>query len=209
MAAATVAKIAGVPQTRWCRQSSRSPGSNMRSSRWHGQRGVRFVNDSKATNVEAAQRAIESFDSGLVVIMGGRFKSGDFSLSPRSAARERGEGCGDWRSGCPHKGSARRRRAGRDRWKPGSGDTSERWSWLLRVERCCWRPRARASTCFAITPNAAMCSNARCAGWQRRSDAQAVNSRQSVAAVGNWLLGTQAAPACEAGVPSLRLTDDC
>jgi UDP-N-acetylmuramoylalanine--D-glutamate ligase len=38
--------------------------------------GVTFVNDSKATNVEAARRAIESFDS-LVVIMGGRFKGGD------------------------------------------------------------------------------------------------------------------------------------
>lgn len=37
--------------------------------------GVAFVNDSKATNVEAARRAIESFDS-LVVIMGGRFKGG-------------------------------------------------------------------------------------------------------------------------------------
>jgi UDP-N-acetylmuramoylalanine--D-glutamate ligase len=39
--------------------------------------GVRFVNDSKATNVESARRAIESFDNGLVVIMGGRFKGGD------------------------------------------------------------------------------------------------------------------------------------
>jgi UDP-N-acetylmuramoylalanine--D-glutamate ligase len=39
--------------------------------------GVRFVNDSKATNVEAARRAIESFGSGLVAIMGGRFKGGD------------------------------------------------------------------------------------------------------------------------------------
>jgi UDP-N-acetylmuramoylalanine--D-glutamate ligase len=38
---------------------------------------VMFVNDSKATNIEAARRAIESFDS-LVVIMGGRFKGGDF-----------------------------------------------------------------------------------------------------------------------------------
>jgi UDP-N-acetylmuramoylalanine--D-glutamate ligase len=42
--------------------------------------GVRFVNDSKATNVEAAKRAIESFDNGLVVIMGGRFKGGDLHL---------------------------------------------------------------------------------------------------------------------------------
>jgi UDP-N-acetylmuramoylalanine--D-glutamate ligase len=40
--------------------------------------GVRFVNDSKATNIEAARRAIESFGDGLVVIMGGRFKGGDF-----------------------------------------------------------------------------------------------------------------------------------
>jgi UDP-N-acetylmuramoylalanine--D-glutamate ligase len=40
--------------------------------------GVQFVNDSKATNIEAARRAIEAFESGLVVIMGGRFKGGDF-----------------------------------------------------------------------------------------------------------------------------------
>ena len=42
--------------------------------------GVRFVNDSKATNVEAALRSIESFESGLVPIMGGRFKGGDLQL---------------------------------------------------------------------------------------------------------------------------------
>ena len=40
--------------------------------------GVMFVNDSKATNIEAARRAIESFDS-IVVILGGRFKGGDFA----------------------------------------------------------------------------------------------------------------------------------
>jgi UDP-N-acetylmuramoylalanine--D-glutamate ligase len=41
--------------------------------------GVRFVNDSKATNIESALRAIESFDNGLVVILGGRFKGGNFT----------------------------------------------------------------------------------------------------------------------------------
>ena len=41
--------------------------------------GVRFVNDSKATNIEAARRAIESFESGVVAILGGRFKGGDFA----------------------------------------------------------------------------------------------------------------------------------
>jgi UDP-N-acetylmuramoylalanine--D-glutamate ligase len=40
--------------------------------------GVRFVNDSKATNIEAALRAIQSFAAGLVVILGG-FKGGDFA----------------------------------------------------------------------------------------------------------------------------------
>ena len=51
--------------------------------------GVRFVNDSKATNIEAALRAIESFGSGLVVILGGRFKGGDFG-ELRAALVERG-----------------------------------------------------------------------------------------------------------------------
>jgi UDP-N-acetylmuramoylalanine--D-glutamate ligase len=50
--------------------------------------GVQFVNDSKATNIEAARRAIESFGEGLVVILGGRFKGGDFAdLAAPLAAR--------------------------------------------------------------------------------------------------------------------------
>lgn len=40
--------------------------------------GVRFVNDSKATNVDAAARSIESFDN-VVAIVGGRFKGGELS----------------------------------------------------------------------------------------------------------------------------------
>lgn len=38
--------------------------------------GVRFINDSKATNVESAARSIEAFD-GVVALIGGRFKGGD------------------------------------------------------------------------------------------------------------------------------------
>jgi UDP-N-acetylmuramoylalanine--D-glutamate ligase len=50
--------------------------------------GVRYVNDSKATNVEAARRAVESFGAGLVVILGGRYKGGDFGeLAGPLAAR--------------------------------------------------------------------------------------------------------------------------
>ncbi len=51
--------------------------------------GVGFVNDSKATNVESALRAIESFGRGLVVILGGRYKGGDFTdLRDALVARE-------------------------------------------------------------------------------------------------------------------------
>jgi UDP-N-acetylmuramoylalanine--D-glutamate ligase len=53
--------------------------------------GVRFVNDSKATNVESALRSIESFDGDLVPIMGGRFKGGDLRLL-RDALRLRARG---------------------------------------------------------------------------------------------------------------------
>jgi len=49
--------------------------------------GVRFVNDSKATNVESALRSIESFDSGLVPIIGGRYKGGDSGCSGPLASR--------------------------------------------------------------------------------------------------------------------------
>lgn len=52
-------------------------------------RGVRFVNDSKATNIEAAARSIESFDR-VVVILGGRYKGGSFDeLRAPLAARGR------------------------------------------------------------------------------------------------------------------------
>lgn len=39
--------------------------------------GVRFVNDSKATNIDAATKSIESFDK-VVAIVGGKYKGGDF-----------------------------------------------------------------------------------------------------------------------------------
>lgn len=42
--------------------------------------GVSFFNDSKATNTDAVIRAIECFDTGIVLILGGRVKGTDFSL---------------------------------------------------------------------------------------------------------------------------------
>jgi UDP-N-acetylmuramoylalanine--D-glutamate ligase len=52
--------------------------------------GVRFINDSKATNVDAAARSIESFSS-VVAIVGGKFKGGDLrDLAGPLAAHGRG-----------------------------------------------------------------------------------------------------------------------
>ena len=41
-------------------------------------RGVDFYDDSKATNVDAALRSIESFDRQVILIVGGRHKGGDY-----------------------------------------------------------------------------------------------------------------------------------
>jgi UDP-N-acetylmuramoylalanine--D-glutamate ligase len=90
LAAAAVASIAGV--------EPRAMAEALRA--FHGLEhvmepagefeGVRFVNDSKATNVEAAMRSIESFDRGVVAIVGGKFKGGDLrELRPALAARGR------------------------------------------------------------------------------------------------------------------------
>jgi UDP-N-acetylmuramoylalanine--D-glutamate ligase len=40
--------------------------------------GVRFINDSKATNIDAAAKSIESFDK-VIAIIGGKYKGGDFA----------------------------------------------------------------------------------------------------------------------------------
>jgi UDP-N-acetylmuramoylalanine--D-glutamate ligase len=40
--------------------------------------GVLYVNDSKATNVASARRALESFGGGVHAILGGSLKGGDF-----------------------------------------------------------------------------------------------------------------------------------
>ncbi len=45
--------------------------------------GVKFYNDSKATNVDAATKSLEAFPGGLIVILGGKDKGSDYSpLAP-------------------------------------------------------------------------------------------------------------------------------
>ncbi len=79
-AAAAVAEIAGVGPEAMIRAVEGFTGLEHALEPVSAIQGVGFVNDSKATNIEAAARAIESFGDGLVVILGGRFKGGDFGL---------------------------------------------------------------------------------------------------------------------------------
>jgi UDP-N-acetylmuramoylalanine--D-glutamate ligase len=51
--------------------------------------GIRFVNDSKATNPEAAEQALTAYPPGLRLILGGSIKGSSFDGLAR-AARERG-----------------------------------------------------------------------------------------------------------------------
>jgi UDP-N-acetylmuramoylalanine--D-glutamate ligase len=77
MAAATVGVIAGASPAAMTGAVDRFRGLEHAMELVAEIDGVRFVNDSKATNVESALRAIESFDRGLVPILGGHFKGGD------------------------------------------------------------------------------------------------------------------------------------
>ena len=52
--------------------------------------GVKFYNDSKATNVDSTIKALEAFEQGVIVILGGKDKGGDYApLAP--LVRERCE----------------------------------------------------------------------------------------------------------------------
>jgi UDP-N-acetylmuramoylalanine--D-glutamate ligase len=80
MAAATVGAIAGAAPEAMASAVDAFHGLEHAMELVAEVDGVRFVNDSKATNVESALRSIESFDRDLVPIMGGRFKGGDLRL---------------------------------------------------------------------------------------------------------------------------------
>ena len=77
LAAAAVGSLCGVPPDAMQRAIEEFHGLE-HALEPSGEVGdVRFVNDSKATNIEAARRALESFDRDVVAIIGGRFKGGD------------------------------------------------------------------------------------------------------------------------------------
>jgi UDP-N-acetylmuramoylalanine--D-glutamate ligase len=80
MAAATVGALAGAAPAALTAAVDAFRGLEHAMELVADVHGVRFVNDSKATNVESALRSIESFERDLVPIVGGRFKGGDLRL---------------------------------------------------------------------------------------------------------------------------------
>ena len=78
LAATAVACLAGVPADAMRRAVEGFHGLAHALERVAVIEGVTYINDSKATNIASARKAIESFHGGVVVILGGRFKGGRF-----------------------------------------------------------------------------------------------------------------------------------
>jgi UDP-N-acetylmuramoylalanine--D-glutamate ligase len=88
MVAATYALLSGCPLGIIRQVLREFPGLEHALEVVRERRGIRFINDSKGTNVDATLKALESIDQPIWLIAGGRDKGGDFSrLAP--AIRQR------------------------------------------------------------------------------------------------------------------------
>ena len=79
MAAATYGALWGCPVDVIRRVVTTFPGLEHALELVRDRRGVRFVNDSKGTNVDATLKALEGIDRPIWLIAGGRDKGGDFA----------------------------------------------------------------------------------------------------------------------------------
>lgn len=78
MAAATYALLSGCPLEAIRRVLRSFPGLEHALEVVRDRRGVRYVNDSKGTNVDATLKALEGIEQPIWLIAGGRDKGGDF-----------------------------------------------------------------------------------------------------------------------------------
>nr|MBN2277533.1 UDP-N-acetylmuramoyl-L-alanine--D-glutamate ligase [candidate division Zixibacteria bacterium] len=78
-AAALATLLIGVSPIAIAEALRRFPGVEHRLEDVATVAGIRFVNDSKATNVDSVTYAIRSFDTPIYLIAGGRDKNGDFA----------------------------------------------------------------------------------------------------------------------------------
>lgn len=87
MAAATYALLCGCPIEVIRHVLATFPGLEHALEIVRERRGVRFVNDSKGTNVDATLKALESIEHPIWLIAGGRDKGGDFSRLAQAVRR--------------------------------------------------------------------------------------------------------------------------
>src|SRR6202042_3022900 len=78
MAAAAIANLAGATHAQIRAAVMTFPGVEHRLEFVRERNGVAWYNDSKATNVDAALKAIAAFSGGLWVILGGKDKDSDY-----------------------------------------------------------------------------------------------------------------------------------
>jgi len=79
LAAAAVASLAQASTAAIQRSLATARSLPHRTEQVAEGKGVRWINDSKATNVAAAERAITSLEGPLIVLLGGKDKDEDFS----------------------------------------------------------------------------------------------------------------------------------
>ena len=93
MAAATYAALWGCPLDIISRVVTAFPGLEHALELVRERRGVRFVNDSKGTNVDATLKALEGIERPIWLIAGGRDKGGDFSRLTEAIRRRSSMSC--------------------------------------------------------------------------------------------------------------------
>jgi UDP-N-acetylmuramoylalanine--D-glutamate ligase len=88
LAAAAMASAIGVPPAAIGEALRRFPGLPHRLELVAEMDGVRYVNDSKGTNVGAVVKSLEGYAGGVILIAGGKDKGGDFApLRPLVTSR--------------------------------------------------------------------------------------------------------------------------
>ncbi|MBN2569260.1 MAG: UDP-N-acetylmuramoyl-L-alanine--D-glutamate ligase [Deltaproteobacteria bacterium] len=80
MAAIVAARRCGCPSAGIIEAVRNFEGIPHRIEFVRSKNGVDIYNDSKGTNVDAVKRALESFSRPVILLMGGRYKGGDFGI---------------------------------------------------------------------------------------------------------------------------------
>jgi len=80
LAAVTAARLAGVDAATIAGAVRSFAGVEHRLEFVAEVRGVRYYNDSKATNVDATLKALDSFPGRILIILGGKDKGSDYSV---------------------------------------------------------------------------------------------------------------------------------